>query len=268
MRTGALTLLLLMASCGRGEQANRAEAVPGVGGPQSGVTAAPAVTITIAATGPGGCAASWDGRQVTPEQITERGYTLVRQAVDAVGGAQNITEDTIPVLTVEAPADLSFACADTILASIERAGMFTVRLKPAGGQAPVLADFPLDTNLPPPPIPTVLGIGAGGQITWNNDPIDAAALAAQLVRVGGSTAPRDPSEEGPPPGGLELRVMREATFGQVYELLRTTSRYHLRPFLYLPSAEAGSPGPPPPPGPPPVVGTPTSLDEPPPAPPR
>jgi biopolymer transport protein ExbD len=251
MRTGALALLLLMASCGQGDrvsQANRAEAVPDVSGPRSGTRAAPPVTITIAARGPGGCAASWDGQQVTPEQIRERGYTLVRQAVVAAGGAQNLTEDTIPILDVEAPADLSFACADTILASIERTGMISVRLKPAGGRAPVLVDFPLDMGAPPP-IPMVLGIGAGGQVTWNNDPIDAAALAARLG-YHGSTAPPAPGEVEAP---LELRVAREATFGQVYELLRTTRRYHLRPFLYLPSAEAGAeqPAPPPPPPPPP-----------------
>jgi hypothetical protein len=255
MRTGALALLLLMASCGQGDrvdQANQAEAVPDVGRPQSGVRAAPAVTITIAATGPGGCAASWEGQAVTPEQIRERGITLVSQAVGAAGGIQNLTEDTLPILTVEAPSDLSFACADTILFSLQRAGMANVRLKPAGGRAPVLADFPLDMNVPPPPIPMVLGIGAGGQITWNNDPIDAAALTAELVRHGGSTGPPDPAEGEPPPGGVELRPTREATFGQVYELLRTTSRYHVRPFLYLPSAEggAGQPAAPPPPPPP------------------
>lgn len=250
MRIGALALLLLMASCGQGDRANQAsqanqvEAVPGVGGPQSGVRAAPAVTITIAATGPSGCAASWDGQAVTPEQIRDRASTLVMRAIEAAGGIQNLTEDTLPILTVEAPADLSFACAETILAPIQRVGMTGVRLRPAGGGTPVLVDFPLDTNLPPPPIPTVLGIGAGGQVTWNNDPVDAAALAAQLVRVGGSTAAPDPAEGEPPPGGLELRVAREATFGQVHELLRTTGRYHLRPVLYLPSAEAGAGQPP------------------------
>ena len=238
MRTGALALLLLMSSCGQGDLLNRTEAVPGSGGPQAGERSTP--TVTIAATGPGGCAASWDGQQVTPAQITERGFALVRQAVDAAGGPQNITEQTLPVLNVEAPADLSFACADTILFALQRAGMFSVRLKPAGGPAPVIADFPLDMNVPPPPVPMVLGIGAGGRITWNNDPIDAAGLAAQLIRIGGSTAAPDSVEGSPPPGAFELRVTREATFGQVYELLRTIHRYHLRPFLYLPSGEAGT----------------------------
>lgn len=211
-----------------------------------------ATRITITATIRNPCAASWNGEAVNPEQITQRSVALLERAIAAAGGPQNITEETLPTPDVEAPANLGFACADTILFSLQRAGMANVRLKPAGGPASVLADFPLDTNAPPPPVPMVLGIGAGGRITWNNDPIDAAGLAAELTRIGGSTAAPDPAEGSAPPGAFEFRPTREATFGQVYELLRTTSRYHLRPFLYLPSSEAGAAppvAPPPPPDP-------------------
>jgi len=197
------------------------------------------VTVTIATSSANPCSASWDGQPVTPAQITERGIALVERAIAAAGGIQNLTETSFPVPNVEAPADLSFACADTILFALQRSGIASVRLKPAGGQVPALADFPLDMNLPAPPIPMVLGIGAGGQMTWNNDPIDAAGLAAVLGRHG-STGPSEAREGEVPPGGMEVRVAREATFGQVYELLRTTSRYHLRPFLFLPSTPAGT----------------------------
>jgi hypothetical protein len=240
MRTAALTLLLITASCGQGDRGtNRAEAPLNQAGPQPRVEAPP--NITIAATGPGGCSASWDGEAVTPAQITERSVALLERAIAALGGPQNIADPSmLPIPDVAAPADLSFACADTVLFALQRSGMVNVRLRPAGDRAPVLADFPLDTNAPPPPIPTVLGIGAGGQMTWNNDPIDAAGLARELTRIGGSTGPVDPGEGPPPPGGLELRITREATFGQVYDLLQTTERYHLRPFVYVPSSETSS----------------------------
>ncbi len=250
MRTTALALLLLTASCGRGDQATNDFPAPANQAAQGpGAEAPPA--ITIAESGPGGCSASWNGQSVTPAQITERSVALLERAIAAVGGPANATETTFPTPDVEAPAELGIACADTILFALQRAGMVSVRLKPAGGQAPVLMDFPLNTDLPPPPVPMVLGLGAGGRITWNDDPLDAAGLAAQLGRIGSTGAP-DPIEGGPPPGGLELRVAREATFGQLHELLRTTSRYNLRPFVYLPSAEAAPPGPPPPPPVPPV----------------
>ena len=252
MRTSALALLLLMASCGRSDPPNRAEAVPGVGGSESGTRAASVPTISIAAAGSSGCEARWDGQPVTPAQITERGGEMLRRAVEGIGGAQNINDDNLPVLNVEAPAELGFACADTILVAIQRAGMFGVKIRPTGGQAPIPLDFPLDTGAPPPPVPTVLGIGAGGRMTWNGDSIDAAGLAAQLGGIG-STAPSEGGEPEAPPGGLEVRVAREATFGQVYDLLLTTRRYHLRPFVYLPSSGAApSPGATPPPPMPPM----------------
>ncbi|HTU13023.1 MAG TPA: hypothetical protein VMG08_19190 [Allosphingosinicella sp.] len=240
MRTGALTLvLLLMASCGRSGSETNGPAAARHDRPQppSMTAQAAAETIVVAATGPNGCAASWNGEAVTPEQITARSVALLERAIAAAGGPRNATEQTFPVLGVEAPADLGFACADTILFALQRAGLIRVRLKPAGSGPAVLADFPLDMDVPPPPVPMVLGIGAGGRITWNDDPVDDAELAAQLRRIGGD--PAEPGEMWPPPGGLELRVEREATFGQVHALLRTTSRYNLRPSLSLPSAEAG-----------------------------
>jgi hypothetical protein len=218
-------------------------------------------TIVIAATGPGNCSARWDGSPVNEQQVTERSAALIEWAVAAAGGPQNMNENSFPIPNVEAPADLSMACADMMLFAMQRSGMIGVRLRPAAGQASVLADFPVEMNLPPPPIPMVLGIGAGGRTTWNNEPIDATALAGRLGYHGSTTAPE--AGEEPPPGGIELRVTREAAFGQLYELLRTTRRYHRRPFVYLPSAEAGSPAAPPSPvvppppitpsGPPPVV---------------
>jgi len=248
MRTLAPALLLLMTSCGQGDRgANRSSG--------ESRESAIAPTIAIAANG---CAATWDGQAVTPAQITERSRQLLERVIQAVGGVQNINEHTLPIANVRAPADLGIACADTILFALQRSGMPTVTLQQVssqGGQAPVLLDFPLETDAPPPPVPMVLGIGAGGQVTWNSDPIDAAGLAAQLTGIGGSIAPVDPMEGSPPPGGLELRVYREATVGQLYELLRTTRRYHLRPYVFLPSNGFGASPvatpPPPPAGPPP-----------------
>ena len=249
MRTIAPALLLLVVACGQVDRGTNQLSASGNTASSEARPAAPP-SITIAATGPGGCMATWDGRAVTPAQITERGAALLEQAITAIGGRQNITLDNLPIPNVEAPADLGISCADTILFALQRAGVLTVTLKSAGGQAPVVMDFPLDTGAPPQPVPTVLGVGAGGQVTWNSDPIDAAALEAQLIRIGGSTAAPGGMEEEPPPGFPELRVQPEATFGQLYDLLRTTRRFHLRPSVYLPSAGAGpspvaNPAPPP-----------------------
>ena len=260
MRILAPALLLLLTSCGRdGQGTNQGRAPAGEGGPEARAPAVPA--IAIAAAGQGGCSASWDGQAVTPAQIQERSIALLERAIGAVGGVQNITEDTLPVFNVAAPADLSFACADTILFSIQRAGVPGVRLIPPG-RAPVLADFPLGDNAQPPPVPMEIGVGAGGRVTWNGAPIGAEGLAARLRQVGSDTGPETGEPEAPP-GGLELRPTREATFGQVYEVLGRIRARQVRPLLILPSAEIAAPGaapapppavsppPPPPPVPPP-----------------
>ena len=254
MRKLAPALLLLIASCGSGGPASSDMPAPGNVMWQEAAREPAGPNIVIAASGPDNCSASWDGQPVTPAQITERSRVLLEQAIAAVGGVQNITEDAIPVANVRAPADMNIACAATYLLALNRSGMASVRLGPADGQGPVLMDFPLNTDVPPPPVPMVLGLGAGGRLTWNGDPIDQAELTGHLTRIGGGTEAPDPMEGGPPPGALDLRVAREATVGQLHQLLRTTRRYQVRPFVYLPSAEAGpSPGaaPPPPVAPPP-----------------
>lgn len=236
IRMAPLALLLILASCER-------TGPTGPGGSERGVEAPP--TISIAATGPAGCSASWNGEAVTPAQLTERSIAVLERAIMAVGGVQNVTEDSIPVPDVEAPAELGMACADSVLFAIQRSGFVNVRLKLAGSQASVLMDFPLSTDAPPPPVQMVLGLAAGGRLTWNGEPIDQSGLAARLIEAGGSPGEADLNSVGPSsveiaPHGLELHVSREATIGQLFELLRIAQRYQLRPAVHLPSASSST----------------------------
>lgn len=253
MRIAALSILLLVTACGKGSQAvNLSNAA---GSRDAGTASAtPAPTITIAATG---CTATWDGQAATVAQIADRSFALLDRAVRDAGGVRNVTPENLPVLTVEAPADLGMSCAEMILFALQRSGMVTAALKLPGSPETVIMDFPLADGGPPPVTPQLLGVGAGGQVTWNSTPIDAAALAAQLGQIGSLQAPESMADT-PPPGYPELRVQPEASFGQLMDLLRTTHRYHLRPGVQLPSAAAGpdgsqvaNPPPPSPPGAPP-----------------
>lgn len=259
MRILAPTLLLLLASCGRGGPAS--SDIPAPGNDMGQATRDPAgPNIVIAATGPGNCSASWDGQPATPAQVTERSRALIEQAIARVGGVANMTEEVMPVANVRAPADMTMTCVETVLVALNRSGMASARLGPASGEGLALMDFPLDTGSPPPPLPMVMGLGAGGQVTWNNDPLDTAGLNARLGQMGSLEAP-DPMEGGPPPGVFELQVAREATVGQLYGLLRTIGRYHIRPMVYLPSAAPAQDGPPM------AVSPPLSAPPPPPVPP-
>lgn len=250
-RTGALALLLLIAACGRsGPQAGNA------GGGSNAADAAPGdmrdtvATITLAASGPGGCSARWDGQPATPQQVLERSGNAVGGVVERAGGVANLTAESMPALAVVAPAGLTFACADLYLAPIRRAGVPTVLLTVEGANDAALAEFSLsDIGAPPPTV--VLAVGAGGRLTWNEEAVGLDALPERLRQLGGGAV-----EIEAPAGELELRPAREATFGQVHGALRAVRAGRFRPALLLPSVErprappAAAPPRSPPPSPP------------------
>jgi hypothetical protein len=232
MRTGIFALLLFMAACGDSGGGGGATRDPGNQArlPAPGDQRDAAATVTLAASGPGGCSARWEGQPATPQQVLDRSSALVEHAIDDVGGVTNLTEETIPTIAVVAPANLGFGCADTYLSAIRRAAVPTVLLTPQGGQDAALADFTLsDIGAPPPTV--VLVIGAGGRLTWNGEAISLDAIPDRMHQLGGGGA----TEIEAPAGELELRPAREASFGQVHEVLRAVRAGHVRAALLLPS---------------------------------
>lgn len=243
MRTGAIALVLLVAACGRGDGGGNNAASGNAAAPAfAGEDRDAAATLALAASGPGGCSAKWDGQPVTPQQVLERSSSLIEHAITAQGSVANLTEETLPTIAVTAPAGLGFACVDTYLAQVRRTGVPSVLLVPDGGVA-ALADFTLsDIGAPPPTV--VLGIGAGGRLTWNRDAITAEAIPERLQQLNGGESV---SGAEAPPGELELRPSREATFGQVHQALAAIRAGHVRAALLLPSVVPTRPFAPPPP---------------------
>jgi hypothetical protein len=254
MRTGALALLMLIAACGQdGPAPTEAGAGNAPGMAASGDQQATAATLTLAATGPGpgDCSARWDNRPATPQQVLERSGTIVERAIETAGGISNLTGESLPAIAVVAPAGLAFACADTYLGAIRRAGVPMVLLTVEGEPDAALADFALsDIGAPPPTV--VLAVGRGGRMTWNNEALGLDAMPERLRQLGGGT----PLAVEAPPGELELRPAREATFGQVHAALRAIRAGRFRAALLLPSVEPTRPPAPAPvaaPPPPPAV---------------
>lgn len=237
MRTGALALVLLVTACSRGEGGNAAEASGNAAADFAGEDRSVAATLALAASGSGNCSARWEGQATTVQQVLERSSALIERAIQQQGGVANLTDESLPTVAVTAPASLGFACADTWLAAIRRAGVPNVLLAPDGRPA-ALADFTLsDIGAPPPPV--VIAIGAGGRLHWNQEAIGLDALADRLLRRTGGVEPRVEA----PPGELELRPAREATFGQVYEALSAVRSGHSRVALLLPSVTPTRPPP-------------------------
>lgn len=238
LRPGLLIPLLFLAACGQPRDGNRADASGNrsqvlAEGDQLDVTA----TLVLAASGPAGCAASWDGRPTTPQQVRDRSVAAVERAIDSAGGVGNVTREALPAIAVEAPAGLGFACADTYLSAVRRAGVMTVLLRPSGERAAALADFTLSEIGVPPS--AILTVGRGGVLGWNGEPVTLDAIAEHARPLG----PEGETAVEAPPGALELRPTREAKFGEVYRALRAVRQGHVRAALLLPSVPPAAPVP-------------------------
>jgi hypothetical protein len=245
VRITALALALLAAACGQGG-GDRSGPAGNRSRPAGGDDRDVAATLTLAASGPGGCSARWEGQPATPQQVLDRSSALVEHAIDDVGGVTNLTEETIPTIAVVAPANLGFGCADTYLSAVRRAAVPSVLLTPQGGRDAALADFTLsDIGAPPPRV--VLVIGAGGRLTWNGEAVSLDAIPDRMHELGGGGA----TEIDAPAAELELRPARVATFGQHPELLRAGRAGYVRAALLLPWVPPAPVRPPPPPPPPP-----------------
>lgn len=259
MRTGAMVLALLLAACGSpddfgdpgGNTANGAS-------PRADLPGA-AATLTLSAEGPERCAAKWDGVAVTRAQVLERAGAVIERVIMPAGGGDNVSVgvDAIPVLRVEAPAGMSFACVDAMLAAVQRAGFPKLILAPAGGGEPELASFPL-TDIGGPPPTVVVRVGAGGRMSWNGEGVDAAGLTERAGRMGGLAG------TPLPPGELEIRPARDTTFGAVHGAVAAARQGNVLATLLPPSVEArpAAPRPEAPPIPPPAVPAPANLAEP------
>lgn len=230
MRTAAMVLALMLAACeppaetsgSAGGAANAALSRPDL--PEAGGT------LALSAAGAGGCVARWNGEAVTREQLLDRAAAAIERAIAAVGGVQNISAEAIPVVRVEGPSEMGFACVGTMLAPVQRAGFARLILAPAGAAEPELVALPL-TEIGPPPPTGVIRIGAGGRMTWNNESIGLAGLTERARRMGGLDA--TPA----PPGELEIRPAREASFGSVHAAVRAVREGNMQATLLPPSVE-------------------------------
>jgi hypothetical protein len=229
MRASAIVLALLLAACGGPDGTNKAAGPGEAAAPRADLPRAGA-TLTLSAAGAERCSAKWDGVAVTRAQLLDRASAAIERAIATVGGIENISAETIPVVRVEAPAEMSFACVDAMIAAVQRAGFARLILAPANGAEPELAAFPLTDIGPPPPV-AVVRIGAGGRMTWNDDVVDAGGLTERARRMGGL------GETPAAPGELEIRPAREASFGAVHAAIAAVRQGNVQAALLPPSVE-------------------------------
>jgi biopolymer transport protein ExbD len=247
MRASAIVLALLLAACGGPDGTNGGAGPNGAAAARADLPQAGA-TLTLSAEGAERCSAKWDGVAVTRAQLLDRAGAAIDRAIANVGSVQNVSTDSMPVIRVEAPAEMSFACVDAMIAPVQRAGFLRLILAPANGAEPELAAFPLTDIGPPPPV-AIVRIAAGGRMTWNGDAVDAGGLTERARRMGGF------GESPAPPGELEIRPAREASFGAVHAAIAAVRQGNVQAALLPPSVEP-RPQPPAPAPPPPAPAAP------------
>lgn len=218
----AALAFLLLASCGPAAEENRS----GVLLLNRSDRPAPLATVTLASAGGEDCTARWNGEAVTRDRLLERSIQAVEGAIAAVGGIRNITESTVPIVRVTAPAGLRFACLRAMLDSIERAGIPGVELV-ADAREPALADFPMSDS-GTDTASYIINIDSAGRPTWNGQATDLAGVRVRTRAALTAVAAA--------PGQLAVVPDDAATFGSVYDVVRAAGEAGLSPMLARDSA--------------------------------
>lgn len=226
MRSGAMLVLALAAACAAcrpgasgNETSNRS------GPPPSGPE--PAVTVTLASSRGADCSARWDGEAVTQAAITSRSVALLDQTIQRLGGVEYLTLENMPVVRVEAPAAMAYACVGATLRSLQNSGFASVLLRPAGGEGQdAHAQFFLDTAPSLGPALANMTIGPG-RLTWNGTPTDLSGIRDNVRVMSHGPEEVAPGQGGAPPAVVSPRASyvvtaaRDTRFGDLHALLRT-----------------------------------------------
>jgi len=95
------------------------------------------VNLTVRA-GPGGvCEVYWNLTRMNSADLLTRAADELQRRVDAVGGAQNITEENMPEAHIRADIDTPYRCVGGAIFTMQRAGYarigFISQPEPRGG---------------------------------------------------------------------------------------------------------------------------------------
>ncbi|WP_265562078.1 ExbD/TolR family protein [Sphingomicrobium arenosum] len=77
--------------------------------------------------GPGGtCEVYWDVTPVSSEELLDRAVTRLEEAIDAAGGVDNITDETMPEAHIRGDVDTPYKCIGGAIFTMQRAGFARV----------------------------------------------------------------------------------------------------------------------------------------------
>ena len=74
----------------------------------------------------GACQVYWHLTPVTNEQLTDRAVAHLEAQIEAVGGAQNLTEETMPEVHIRSDINTPYRCVGAAIFTMQRAGFARV----------------------------------------------------------------------------------------------------------------------------------------------
>lgn len=234
---GLALLLVPIAACSPSGESNRSA---------HGRGSELAAVVTIVSRGVGDCSIRWNGAPVSQQALLQNAVTVNSEALDALEKAIDEERrrypsvhfehdgDEIPDVRVEAARGLPYSCFGPALRTLERAGT-DVRLRPAGENAPdQQAYFADDFTRPVRRYSAIVGLAAGGRMTWNGEAVDLDGLRRRVRALGTQTL-----------DDVVVAPSAEADFNTLYEAMRAIGQEKIREHDRMPTLSgcAGTVGP-------------------------
>ncbi|TMJ13812.1 MAG: biopolymer transporter ExbD [Alphaproteobacteria bacterium] len=84
------------------------------------------VSLSITGDGKGGCAVYWGLQKVGSDELLDRAVKKLEDAVKAAGGAENLTEETMPEAHIRGDINTPYKCIGGAVFTMQRAGFSRV----------------------------------------------------------------------------------------------------------------------------------------------
>lgn len=182
--------------------------------------------IVLTADSSSGCSYLWNGNPADLEGIGRNSMAAIERAIEDVGGVQNISDETMPLVHLEAAADVPYTCTGPALRQLERSGLVNVLVKPTG-KSGLRAKFFFE---PEPAGPFVIvRLGRDG-MSWNGEPVDRNGLRERALTESHTR----------PPAELVVAPGEDSPFAALHDALSATRQGGMDAYL---SGCAGTSGP-------------------------
>jgi biopolymer transport protein ExbD len=80
------------------------------------------VNLSVRGDGAGGCEVYWNLTKVDSQQLLDRAVKKLEEQIEAVGGVENLTEETMPEAHIRGDVDTPYKCIGGTIFTMQRAG--------------------------------------------------------------------------------------------------------------------------------------------------